>query len=82
MTPGARAMSLAYRVFLTHEFWPLARGRYRAFRLDTPTSLLFGTRDYFFSPRALAGYEPYTESMHVELLEGDGHFIPRRIRTS
>jgi pimeloyl-ACP methyl ester carboxylesterase len=69
-------MSLMYRVFLAREFWPLARGAYRAVRLVTPTLLLFGTRDYFFPPRALAGHEPYADDLRVELLEDAGHFLP------
>jgi pimeloyl-ACP methyl ester carboxylesterase len=72
----ARAMSLAYRVFLAREFWPLVRGKYQALRLPTPTLLLFGTRDYFFPAGALAGSEPYAEDLRVELLEGEGHFVP------
>jgi pimeloyl-ACP methyl ester carboxylesterase len=71
----ARALSSLYRTFLMRELWPLARGRYRSRRLTTPTLLLLGTRDYFFAPRATAGYEPYASDMAVELVPGAGHFI-------
>ena len=71
-----RAVSRAYRTFLAREFLPLARGRYRGTRLRPPTRILFGTRDHFFPPRALEGYEPYADSLEVELAPGEGHFIP------
>jgi pimeloyl-ACP methyl ester carboxylesterase len=72
----ARAMSLAYRIFFGREFLPIVRGRYRAIRLRIPTLLLLGTRDFFFPTRAVGGYEPYADDLRVELLEGEGHFIP------
>jgi pimeloyl-ACP methyl ester carboxylesterase len=71
----SRATSLMYRTFLARELVPLVAGRYRDRRLTVPTSLVFGTRDRFFSPHALRGFEPYAERMSLDLVEGEGHFV-------
>jgi pimeloyl-ACP methyl ester carboxylesterase len=73
----ARAMATVqmYRTFLLREVIPLFSGRYRAFRLSTPTLLLFGNRDFAISTALLKGYEPYADRMTVELVPDCGHFI-------
>jgi pimeloyl-ACP methyl ester carboxylesterase len=73
----ARAMVQLYRTFLLQELLPLVRGRYRSLRLETPTRILFGTRDVFFPVSALAGYEPYADDLTVELVPGGSHFLPQ-----
>ena len=50
-------------------------GRWRDARLTVPTLLVFGARDRYLSPKLLAGYEPFTDDMRVELVEDAGHFI-------
>ena len=71
----ARATEQLYRTFQLREQVPLARGRYRSQRLQTPTLLLFGTRDPVIPIRMLDGYEPYADDMQVELVPEAGHFI-------
>jgi pimeloyl-ACP methyl ester carboxylesterase len=71
----ARATVQLYRTFLLREFLPVARGRYRSMRLETPTLVLFGTGDFAISTSFLEGYEPFADDMKVELVEGSGHFI-------
>jgi pimeloyl-ACP methyl ester carboxylesterase len=71
----AQASALLYRTFVLSEQLPIARGRYRAQRLRTPTRMLFGTRDPVLTPRMLEGYQRYADDMSVELVDHAGHFI-------
>jgi pimeloyl-ACP methyl ester carboxylesterase len=71
----AEASALLYRTFVLNEQARIARGRYRAQRLRTPTRMLFGTRDPVLTPRMLQGYEPYADDISVELVDEAGHFI-------
>jgi pimeloyl-ACP methyl ester carboxylesterase len=52
-------------------------GGYRAFRLQTPTRLLFGERDQAVPRAALEGFGAYADDMELELVPG-GHFIADR----
>jgi pimeloyl-ACP methyl ester carboxylesterase len=70
-----RASARIYRSFLARELAPMLRGRYRRYRLRTPTLLLFGVRDFAIRPEVLRGYEPYADDMRVELVEDSAHFI-------
>jgi pimeloyl-ACP methyl ester carboxylesterase len=71
----ARAAVQVYRVFVTREALPIARGRYAGIRLTVPTLLVFGTEDFVLRPEMLAGYQQHADRMEVELVEGCGHFI-------
>jgi pimeloyl-ACP methyl ester carboxylesterase len=70
-----RASAAIYRTFLARELVPLLRGRYHDRRLQAPTLLLFGVRDFAMRPEQLAEYEPYADEMRVELVSDSAHFI-------
>jgi pimeloyl-ACP methyl ester carboxylesterase len=64
-----------YRSFQRHDLPLLIRGRWRRYRLTTPTLLLFGTGDFAIPPRSLEGYEPYADDMRIEKIPDTGHFV-------
>lgn len=72
----ARAVARIYRTLLGRELPAILRGRYRSLTLQPPALLLLGSRDYFFAPSSLRGYEPYAPNLGVEVLPGVGHFVP------
>lgn len=73
--PARAAATVAwYRAFMLRELGPVMMGRHRDKRLRTRTLLLFGVDDGVLRPYQLRGYEPYTDSMRVELIPGIGHF--------
>jgi pimeloyl-ACP methyl ester carboxylesterase len=71
----ARASSALYRTFLSREFLPILHGRYKAMRLLTPTLFLLGAQDAVIRPAFVRGYERHADDMHLELVDGAGHFI-------
>jgi pimeloyl-ACP methyl ester carboxylesterase len=71
----ARATARYYRAFQLHDLPLLMRGHWRAYRLRTPTLMLFGTGDLAMQPSMLDGYEPYADDMSVEFVDATGHFI-------
>jgi pimeloyl-ACP methyl ester carboxylesterase len=71
----AAASAHVYRSFLTRELPRLKRGGYRSQRSSVPTRLLAGEADPVARGQVLEGYEPYTDDMSVETIEGCGHFI-------
>jgi pimeloyl-ACP methyl ester carboxylesterase len=71
----AKATARYYRAFQLHDLPQLMRGHWRAYRLRTPTLMLFGTSDFAIAPSMTGGYEPYADEMRVEFVEGTGHFI-------
>jgi pimeloyl-ACP methyl ester carboxylesterase len=71
----ARATARYYRTFQLHDLPQLIRGHWRAYRLRTPTRMLFGTGDFAMEPSMLDGYEAYADDMSVEIVDGTGHFI-------
>ena len=71
----ARACVQMYRVFNLHEVGPILRGRYAGEKLRVPTRLVFGTDDKALRPEILDGYQAHATDMHLELVEGCGHFI-------
>jgi pimeloyl-ACP methyl ester carboxylesterase len=75
----AHASSLIYRSFLAHELPALMRGRYRETRLRTPTLLLVGARDPVVTAGRVRGYEPYADSMRMEVVPRAGHFLPEEV---
>jgi pimeloyl-ACP methyl ester carboxylesterase len=74
-TLNPHATVQTYRSFLTREFVPLARGRWRR-RLSVPTRMMVGDHDPVARPDMLPGYEKYADDMDAEVLEGVGHFVP------
>ena len=72
----ARASALLYRTFLLRELLPVAAGRYRKARLETPTLVLHGKRDGAVPPRLVAGHERHAADLRVELVPDAGHFLP------
>lgn len=74
--PARAAASVQlYRTFLRRELPAVARGHYRRYRLVTETLVLFGLEDIAIDPVLLDGYQPYSDRMAVEFVEGAGHFI-------
>ena len=72
----AAASSKLYRQFLLREYVPVGiLGKYRKYRLETPTRVLFGDRDFAISLSWLRGYEDYCDDFQIELVPGHGHFI-------
>jgi pimeloyl-ACP methyl ester carboxylesterase len=66
-----------YRSFLTREAIALAGGRFAGARLDVPATTLIGASDLVTSgvvPGPVAG-QP---NLHVEVLDGVGHWIPEQ----
>lgn len=76
--PGpARATSQYYRQFLLHELRPLVEGAYKAQTLTTPTTLLWGARDFILQGGRTSGeHEPYAPNMTIEWVPDTGHFLP------
>lgn len=71
----AEASVQLYRTFLTREAVPLLTGRYRGYRLTTPTRLVFGRHDPAIDVAMLDGYEPYADDMTVRIVDDASHFI-------
>ncbi|MCU1401607.1 MAG: Soluble epoxide hydrolase [Acidimicrobiales bacterium] len=68
----ARASSLMYRTFLTHEIGRTPRQR----TLTVGTRLLIGEHDPIRSDAFMHGWEGHATAMTVEVLPGIGHFVP------
>ncbi|MFN0173868.1 MAG: alpha/beta fold hydrolase [Saprospiraceae bacterium] len=72
----ARASAKLYGVFLTKEYVPLGLfGKYKKYRIETPTRLLFGKKDFALSLSWLRGYEKHMDDFQIELVPDAGHFI-------
>jgi pimeloyl-ACP methyl ester carboxylesterase len=71
----ASATAQIYRTFLGTDLPRALRGRYRSYRLSTPTLLLYGADDQVVRPQNLEGWEPYADDMRVEFVPGISHFI-------
>jgi pimeloyl-ACP methyl ester carboxylesterase len=72
----AKASSRLYREFLLKEYVPVGIfHKYRKYRLETPTRILFGDRDFAVALSWLHGYEDYCDDLEIELVPGNGHFI-------
>lgn len=64
-----------YRVFNLREAGPIMRGRYATQRLQVPTRMLFGVDDAALRPELVDTSSRHAEDMHLERVEGCGHFI-------
>jgi len=66
-----------YRTFLTRELIPAARGRYAKEILQTPTTVLVGTKDLVTkgSPTGAVEGQP---QLDVRAIEGVAHWIPEQ----
>ncbi len=72
----ARASAKLYGWFLLKEYIPVGLfGRYRKYRLETPTRLLFGEKDFAIALSWLRGYEKYAHDFQIERVPDAGHFI-------
>ncbi|WP_449374022.1 alpha/beta fold hydrolase [Arthrobacter psychrolactophilus] len=71
----ARAGSALYRHCNIPTFVDIFAGRFRKFRLSTPTLMLIGTEDPPLKPAMLGGYEPYADDLTVEFLPDASHFL-------
>jgi pimeloyl-ACP methyl ester carboxylesterase len=74
---GARAGSLLYRRFLTHDLPAAARGAFRGRRLAMPARMLFGSRDGLGADFA-RGFERHADDGAFELVDA-GHFLPEEV---
>jgi pimeloyl-ACP methyl ester carboxylesterase len=71
----AQASARLYRSFLLREFLPLGLGKYKKYRISTPSRILFGEKDFAISLSWLRGYERYVDDFGIELVPETGHFI-------
>jgi pimeloyl-ACP methyl ester carboxylesterase len=74
---GARAGSLLYRHFLTHDLPATARGAFSGRRLAMPARMLFGSRDGLGADFA-RGFERHADDGAFELVDA-GHFLPEEV---
>ena len=71
----ARAAEQLQGQFAYREILPTLLGRHRSTRLEVPTLMLNGTKDFALAPVELGGYEPYADDLRVELVTDAGHFL-------
>jgi pimeloyl-ACP methyl ester carboxylesterase len=71
----ARAGTALYRGFIQPEALRIFGGTYRGRRLTTPTRLLIGADDPVVRAELLGGYEPYTEDLVIEVVDGAAHWV-------
>ncbi len=72
----ARASAKLYGWFLLREYVPLGLfGKYKKLRIQTPTRLLFGEKDFALALSWLRGYEKHMDDFQIELVPEAGHFI-------
>jgi pimeloyl-ACP methyl ester carboxylesterase len=72
----ARAAERVQTQFAYREIFPTLLGKYRSTRLQVPTLMLNGTKDFAIGPGELGGHEPYADNLRVELVTDAGHFLP------
>jgi pimeloyl-ACP methyl ester carboxylesterase len=64
---------------VTREMLPIARGRYAKAVLQVPTTLLLGARDpVTLGLGTRAGPVRGQPQLHVEVLDGVGHWVPEQ----
>lgn len=72
----AKASAKLYGWFLLREYLPLGLlGKYKKYRIETPTRLLFGVKDFAIALSWLRGYEKYMDDFQIERVPDTGHFI-------
>jgi pimeloyl-ACP methyl ester carboxylesterase len=71
----AKASSKLYGGFLLREYLPLGLGKYRKYRMTTPTRILFGEKDFAIDLSWLRGHEKYVDDLQIERVADAGHFI-------
>lgn len=72
----ARAAERVQTQFAYREIVPTLLGKYHASRLEVPTLMLNGTKDFALAPTELGGYGPYANDLRIELVTDAGHFLP------
>ena len=75
----ARAAERVQTEFAYREVVPTLLGKYRSRRLEVPTVMLNGTKDFALAPAELDGYQAYARDLQVELVTGAGHFLPEEL---
>lgn len=71
----ARAAERVQGQFAYREIVPTLLGKHRSTRLEVPTLMLNGTKDFALAPAELGGYEPYADELRVELVADAGHSL-------
>ena len=72
----AQASSRLYGEFLLKEYLPVGMlGKYKHYRIHTPTRLLFGEKDFALDPCLLRDTEQCFDDYQLELVPDTGHFI-------
>jgi pimeloyl-ACP methyl ester carboxylesterase len=72
----ARASSRLYGEFLWKEYAAIGLlGKYKRYRIHTPTRLLFGEKDFALDLCLLRDAEKYFDDYQLELVPNTGHFI-------
>lgn len=71
----ARAAERVQGHFAYRELLPNLLGKHRSTRLEVPTLMLNGTKDFALAPAELGGYEPYANDLRVELVTDARHFL-------
>jgi len=75
----ARAGSALYRNFILPEIRAIMTGRYKRFRLTTPTVVLYGKAEGSIPTNllgaVLGGTEKYADDLTLRIVDGAGHFI-------
>jgi pimeloyl-ACP methyl ester carboxylesterase len=72
----AEATVRLYRSIPGRESLPAIRGATRRDHLTVPTLFLHGAGDGAIHPALLRGFEEHVDDMHLELIDGCGHFLP------
>lgn len=82
----ARASERLMHEFAYYEMIPGLLGANRSRRLQTPTLMLNGERDFFIPARALGGSGRYADDLRVQVIPGAGHLLaeecPRAVATA
>ncbi len=72
----ARAGQALHWQFVLHDIPRLATARYRSQRLEVPTHILAGAKDFSVSPKLLAGGEAHADRLTIEIVPGVGQLMP------
>jgi pimeloyl-ACP methyl ester carboxylesterase len=71
----ARASERLMHEFAYREMIPALLGANRSRRLQVPTLMLNGERDFFIPARALGGSGPYADDLRIQVIPGAGHLL-------
>ena len=71
----ARASERLMHEFAYHDMIPALLGANRSRRLQVPTLMLNGERDFFIPARALVTAQPYADDLRIQVIPGAGHLL-------